>query len=336
MTTDPDQLAADFTRARPRLVRVAYAILGTRAEAEDVVADCWFRLVCADRQEPVRDVEGWSVVAVSRMALDVLRSARVRRERYVGPWLPEPVVASSDAAAADPADQVTLADEVGYAIMVVMETLSPAERTAFVLHDLFGLAFDEVANIVGRTPGAVRQLASRARRHVRSRSPWPSTDAAEHRRVVDAFASAAASGDLAALIHLLDPDVVLVSDGGGLVSAARKPVLGPDRVARFLLGVLAREQPGDRIDRVLVNGAPGFAVYQQGTLVTIASVTVAAGRVTRVDLVRAPAKLPGHHRSRSSGDQRDLALHYVKHSGEIRDTSHLCPGSGRGQTGWYV
>lgn len=288
MTTEPDLLAAAFSQARPRLVRVAYAIIGNHSEAEDVVADCWFRLVAADKDEPVRDVEAWAVVAVSRMALDVLRSARVRRERYVGPWLPEPVVE----AAADPADKVTLADEVGYAMLVVMETLSPAERTAFVLHDLFGVRFEEVADIVGRAPAAVRQLASRARRHVRGQSPWPSTDAAEHRRVVEAFASAAASGDLAALIRVLDPEVVLVSDGGGLVTSARKPVLGGDRVARFLLGVLAKEQPGDVIDRVVVNGAPGFAVYRQGELVTIVSVTVAAGRVTRLDLVRAPGKLP--------------------------------------------
>jgi len=288
VTTEQDLLAAAFSQARPRLVRVAYAIIGSHSEAEDVVADCWFRLVAADQDEPVRDVEAWAVVAVSRMALDVLRSARVRRERYVGPWLPEPVVEAS----ADPADTVTLADEVGYAILVVMEALSPAERTAFVLHDLFGLTFDEVAAIVGRTPAAVRQLASRARRHVRGQSPWPSTDAAEHRRVVEAFASAASSGDLAALIHVLDPDVVLVSDGGGLVTSARKPVLGADRVARFLLGVLAKGQGGDVVDRVAVNGAPGFAVYQQGALVTVVSVTVADGRVTRLDLVRAPGKLP--------------------------------------------
>ena len=292
MTSDPDLLAAAFSQARPRLVRVAYAIIGSHSEAEDVVADCWFRLVAADKDEPVRDVEAWAVVAVSRMALDVLRSARVRRERYVGPWLPEPVIAAPDDAAADPADKVTLADEVGYAMLVVMETLSPAERTAFVLHDLFGVSFDEVAAIVGRAPAAVRQLASRARRHVRGQSPWPSTDAAEHRRVVEAFAAAATSGDLAALIRVLDPDVVLVSDGGGLVTSARRPVLGADRVARFLLGVLAKEQLGDVIDRVAVNGAPGFAVYHQGELVTVASVTVAAGRVTRIDLVRAPGKLP--------------------------------------------
>ena len=292
MTTEPDLLAAAFTQARPRLVRVAYAIIGSHAEAEDIVADCWFRLVAADKDEPVRDVEAWAVVAVSRMALDALRSARFRRERYVGPWLPEPVVASTDETAADPADKVTLADEVGYAIMVVMETLSPAERTAFVLHDLFGVRFDEVAAIVGRAPAAVRQLASRARRHVRGQSPWPSTDAAEHRRVVEAFAAAATAGDLATLIRVLDPDVVLVRDGGGQVTSARKPVLGADRVARFLLGVLAKEQPGDLIDRVVVNGAPGFAVYQQGELVTIVSVTVSADRVTRLDLVRAPGKLP--------------------------------------------
>jgi RNA polymerase sigma-70 factor (ECF subfamily) len=187
-------LAAAFSQARPRLVRVAYAIIGSRSEAEDVVADCWFRLVAADKDEPVRDVEAWAVVAVSRMALDVLRSARVRRERYVGPWLPEPVVTAT----ADPADQVTLDDEVSYAILVMMERLSPAERTAFVLHDLFGVTFDEVAVIVGRTPTAVRQLASRARRHIRETSPWPSANAAEHRPVVEAFAAAATSGDLAA------------------------------------------------------------------------------------------------------------------------------------------
>jgi RNA polymerase sigma-70 factor, ECF subfamily len=293
VTTEPDLLAAAFSQARPRLVRVAYAIIGSHSEAEDVVADCWFRLVAADKDEPVRDVEAWAVVAVSRMALDVLRSARVRRESYVGPWLPEPVVAATDETAADPADKVTLADEVGYAMLVVMETLSPAERTAFVLHDLFGVTFDEVAAIVGRAPAAVRQLASRARRHVRGQSPWPATDAAEHRRVVEAFFSAARSGDLAALIRVLDPDVVLVSDGGGLVTSARKPVLGSDRVARFLFGVLAKEQPGDVIDSVLVNGARGFAVYHQGELVTIVSVTVAAGRVIRLDFVRAPDKLAG-------------------------------------------
>jgi RNA polymerase sigma-70 factor, ECF subfamily len=289
-----DRLAVAFSQARARLVRVAYAILGTHTEAEDVVADCWLRLVAADEHEPVRDVESWAVVAVSRMALDVLRSARVRRERYVGPWLPEPVLTGSSGtgAAIDPADKVTLDDEVSYALLVVLEALSPPERTAFVLHDLFGVPFGEVAAVVGRSPASVRQLASRARRHVREHAPSPSVDAAGHRQVVEAFAVAAASGDLATLIRLLDPDVVLVSDGGGVVPSPREPVTGADRVARFALAVFAKAHDEGQLERVDVNGAPGFAVYHHDDLAGIVSVTVTRERVTRVDIVRAPGKLP--------------------------------------------
>jgi len=187
---------------------------------------------------------------------------------------------------------VTLDDEVSYALLVVLETLSPAERTAFVLHDLFGVPFGEVATVVGRSADAVRQLASRARRHVRSRGSWSPVDAAEHRRVVTAFSLAVETGDLGALIGVLDPDVVLVSDGGGLVSAARRPVLGADRVARFMLGVMAKGLPDGAIAAVNVNGAAGLALYRGGELVTVISVTVARNRVTRLDLVRAPGKLP--------------------------------------------
>jgi len=309
-----DRLAEEFSQARPRLVRVAYAILGSHAEAEDVVADCWLRLVAADGQEPVRDVESWAVVAVSRLALDVLRSARVRREQYVGPWLPEPVVAGAAGPAGvagaddatrfggDPAEKVTLDDEVSYALLVVLETLTPPERTAFVLHDLFGVPFGEVATVVGRSPEAVRQLASRARRHVRSRSAWSPVDAAEHRRVVSAFSTAVLTGDLAALVGVLDPEVVLVSDGGGVVSAARKPVLGADKVARFILGVMAKGGPDGQIAQVSVNGAPGFAVYRGDDLVTIVSVTVAGDRVSRIDMVRAPDKLPHPAAGDAAGD----------------------------------
>jgi RNA polymerase sigma-70 factor (ECF subfamily) len=291
--TDEDRLAREFSAARPRLVRVAYAILGSHAEAEDVVADCWLRLTAADAADPVRDVESWAVVAVSRMALDVLRSARVRREQYVGPWLPEPVVAGiAVAGSPDPADKVTLDDEVSYALLVVLEALTPPERTAFVLHDLFGLPFDEIAAVVGRSPPTVRQLASRARRHVRARGPWPAADAAEHRLVVAAFEAAVSSGDLSSLIRVLDPDVVLVSDGGGVVSSARRPVTGADRVARFLQGIVSKAERLGEIRLVAVNGAPGFAVYSEGALEAVTSLTVARGRVVRVDLVRAPAKLP--------------------------------------------
>ena len=294
VAADQERLTAAFSQARARLVRIVYAVLGMHTEAEDVVADCWLRLVAADEHQPVRDVESWAVVAVSRMALDVLRSARVRRERYVGPWLPEPVLTGPSGAAAgvDPADKVTLDDEVSYALLVVLEALSPPERTAFVLHDLFGMAFGEIATIVGRSPASVRQLASRARRHVREHAPSPSVDAAGHRRVVEAFEAAANSGDLATLIRLLDPDVVLVSDGGGVVTSARKPVTGVDRVARFVLRVIAKAHDEGLLERVDVNGAPGFAAYYRGDLVGIVSVTLAGERVTRVDIVRAPGKLP--------------------------------------------
>ncbi|WP_278256392.1 sigma-70 family RNA polymerase sigma factor [Nocardioides convexus] len=168
------ELAEQYDALRPRMVRVAYAILGSRAEAEDVVADCWTRLVEADRRDPVRDLTGWLTVAVARAATDVLRSARVRREEYVGPWLPEPFVV------ADPADRVTLDETVGYALLVVLESLTPAERTAFVLHDVFGLGFPEVATVVGRTPAAVRQARlpgprapGRARAALRGRPRCP-------------------------------------------------------------------------------------------------------------------------------------------------------------------
>lgn len=285
-------LAEEYDAARPRLVRVAYAILGSHAEAEDVVADCWLRLEEADRREAVRDVLGWATVAVSRAALDVLRSARVRREAYVGPWLPEPLVTAA-APDPDPLDRVTLDESVRYALLVVLEQLSPAERTAWVLHDLFGMPFGEVATAVGRTPDAVRQLASRARRHVAAGTPRVDVDRDAHDRVVGAFAVAAAGGDLAALVRTLDPDVVLTSDGGGVVSAARRPVLGADRVGRFLLGTFGRGENA-RVEVVAVNGATGFAVVgPDGVVTTVASLTVDGERVVRVDLVRAPDKLAG-------------------------------------------
>jgi RNA polymerase sigma-70 factor, ECF subfamily len=291
---DQDRLATAFSQARARLIRVAYAILGTHSEAEDVVADCWLRLIAADEHEPVRDVESWAVVVVSRMALDVLRSARVRRERYVGPWLPEPVLTGPSAAgvAIDPADKVTLDDEVSYALLVVLEALSPPERTAFVLHDLFGVPFGDVATAVGRSPASVRQLASRARRHVREHAPSPTADAAGHRQVVEAFATAAASGDLVTLVRVLDPDVVLVSDGGGLAPSPRKPVTGAERVARLAIAAFAKAQNEGRLERVNVNGAPGFAAYYRDDVAGIISVTVTGERVTRLDVVQAPSKLP--------------------------------------------
>jgi RNA polymerase sigma-70 factor (ECF subfamily) len=295
MTPDPraEELARAWSAGRGRLVGVAYAVLGSRAEAEDVVADCWLSLVAADGRDPVRDVEAWATVAVARRALDVLRSARVRREAYVGPWLPEPILAGDPASAApDPADRVTLDERVSYALMVALEALSPAERTVWVLHDLFGLPFPDVAEAVGRTPAAVRQLAVRARAHVAAGAARVEVDRREQRRVAEAFLAAAGGGDLAALVAVLDPDAVLTSDGGGVVSAARRPVRGADDVARFLLGIGRKVRAGDVVRPATVNGGPGFVATRDGVTFLVAALTVGGGRVTRVDLVLAPDKLP--------------------------------------------
>lgn len=285
-----DRLAIAYTSARPRLVRVAYAILGTLAEAEDCVSDCWLKLVAANERTTVEDVDAWATVAVARRALDVLRSARMRRETYIGPWLPEPVL-DAGVGPIDPADRVTFDDSVSFALLVVLETLSPAERTSWVLHDLFGLPFPDVAAAVGRTPNAVRQLASRARRHVRAQAPRLDVDAEQHQAAFRAFATAAAGGDLADLVAVLDPDAVLTSDGGGEVSAALRPVLGADRVGRFVLGILRKATSNQRMVTVSVNGAEGFALIDGDRVTAIASLTVDGGRVTRIDLIRAPSKL---------------------------------------------
>lgn len=292
-TPRAELLADAWQAARPRLVRLAYAVLGSRSEAEDVVADCWPRLVAADDRDPVGSVEGWGTVAVAHAALDVLRSARVRREVYPGPWLPEPEVRLpvEQDPAPDPADRVTLDDSVSWALLLALEALSPAERTAWVLHDLFGVPFPEVATTVGRTPVAVRQLAARARAHVRAHTPRVPVSPAEHRRVLERFLAAASGGDLAALVAVLDPEVVLTSDGGGVVNAARRPVVGADRVARFLRGVSGKIPSDAQVVLLDVNGADGIGVLEAGRLTSVTVLTVDAGRVVRVDLVRAPAKL---------------------------------------------
>jgi RNA polymerase sigma-70 factor (ECF subfamily) len=301
--TREDQLAADYTRIRPRLLRTAYAMLGTWADAEDAVADTWLRLVAADQREHVDDVEAWAVVAVSRRALDVLRSARVQREAYIGPWLPEPLIErlagpagperpAPVAELADPADRVTLDESVSYALLVVLETLTPAERTAFVLHDLFGVPFPEIAGVVGRGPAAVRQLAARARAHVRAGAPRMAVSSAEHQHAVDEFFRAAAGGDIAGLLAVLDPGVVLTADGGGQATAARRPVHGADRVARFLIATAATLSAGQRVVPLTVNGGPGLALVEpDGTASLIGALTVADGHILRVDLVVAPGKL---------------------------------------------
>jgi RNA polymerase sigma-70 factor, ECF subfamily len=285
-----EELAAAFEAARPRLTRVAYSVLGGHSDAEDAVSDCWLKLVAADRRDPVLDVEAWSTVAVARCALDILRSTRTRRETYVGPWLPEPLVERMPGGA-NPADRITLDESVSYALLVVLESLTPAERTAFVLHDLFAMPFQDVATVVGRSPDAVRQLASRARGHVQANTPRLKVDADEHKKTVSAFLAAAAGGDLNGLVSLLDHDVVATSDGGGEVSAARRPVIGAEKVARFILGLISRYVPDRHAELVMVNGEVGLARYERGELDFVASFTTSGGRVTTLDIVRAPEKL---------------------------------------------
>ena len=289
---DDEPLARAFDQVRPRLVRVAYAVVGSHADAEDVVAACWPRLVAAHGREPILDVGAWCTVAVARASIDLLRTAHKRREVYVGPWLPEPVVTAAHVDLADPVDRITLDETVSYALLVVLETLTPAERVTWVLHELFGVPFPEVATLVGRTPGAVRQLASRARARVREGTPRFEVDPVEHHEVFTRFLTAAAGGDLAALMATLDPDVVATSDGGGQVSAATRPVRGADHVARFLLGIAARSAQREEVSSIVaVNGLPAIAVHTGERLSTLIVPTIAGGRVIRLDIIRAPAKL---------------------------------------------
>jgi RNA polymerase sigma-70 factor (ECF subfamily) len=280
------EVIEEFSEARDRLIGIAYGIIGDLGEAEDVVQEAWLRLFRSNAD--IEDVTGWLVVTTSRLALDVVRSARRRRESYVGPWLPEPLVTRAEPGA-DPAERTTLADTISMAMLVVLESLSPAERTAFVLHEVFGLALTEVARVVGRTPAAVRQLAARARKHVQQRSPRFDADPVRQRVVADAFASACEGADLAGLLTLLDPDVVLRSDGGGVVRSARRPLFGADKVARFLVGINRRAP--FRLRPVRVNGWDGFLTYREGGLYSAIALTVGNGRITAMDIVTQPDKL---------------------------------------------
>jgi len=282
--------AERFEELRPRLMRVAYSHLGSVAEAEDVVQEAWLRLQRAD-EATIDHLGAWLTTVVSRLALDALGSARARRECYVGPWLPDPLVEAA-ASDADPADRVTLDESVSLALLFVLERLSPAERTAFVLHDVFGYSFEEVGEVVGRTPAAARQIASRARRHIVEDRPRESGTPAQQRRAVEAFAAAASGGDLEGLLEVLDPDVVMRSDGGGHVQASRVPLVGADRVSRALVA-LARTYAGQSDARFAdVNGLPGLLMVDRyDRQVSVLSFTVDHGRITTIHIQRNPEKL---------------------------------------------
>lgn len=282
---DTEDLARSFEANRPRLLRVVYTMTGSLVDAEDCVQEAWLRLRRLDDPGSLRDLAAWLTTTVSRLALDALGSARARREKYVGTWLPEPLV---ETRSHDPADRVTLDESVNMALLVVLEQLSPAERTAFVLHDVFSVPFPEIAEIVGRTPAALRQLASRARRHVSGARPRTPASSAEQRELVDAFTAACTSGNMQGLLKVLDPDVVLRGDGGGRVATLPRVVRGATRVAAALLHY---SQDPLAIHPAEINGAPGLVTRDEDGVLTVMSFTVDAGRITAIDGVRNPDKL---------------------------------------------
>ena len=284
-----DRLVAIWDEHRRYVLDVAYRMLGSITDAEDVVQETFARLLAA-ALDTIEDVRGWLVVVATRLCLDKLRSARAKRESYVGPWLPEPVIEPADAPI-DPADRITLDDSVRMAMLVVLERLTPAERAAFVLHDLFRFSFDDVARIVGRTTEASRQLASRARKRI-AEETGPArfeVDREEVGRIADRFIEASTNGDFRALMDVLDPDVAGWTDTGGLVGAPRAAVTGREQVAsrflRFLEAFRARLSP------MRVNGEPGVLVFQEDRLLAVIAFETREGLITRIHSIANPHKL---------------------------------------------
>lgn len=295
---EPSELV-DAVHERSMLLGLSYRLLGSLADAEDAVQETyirWYRLSDEERHS-ISYPRAWLVKTAGRIGLDMLGTARARRERYVGEWLPEPIPAvtrwtsQETSATLDPADRVTLDDSVSMALLVVLESMTPAERVAFVLHDVFRHTFPEIADIVGRTPAACRQLASSARRRVREarRAPVPP---AEYAAAVKTFKAAWQTGNLAALIEVLDPEATAITDGGGLVSAALEPLHGPEAIADFFLGVLDR-QPDVTIHEELVNGEEGLVATdsQDHTLAVLALTVTEGGKVKDIWAIRNPHKL---------------------------------------------
>jgi RNA polymerase sigma factor (sigma-70 family) len=285
--TENDLLAEEFERNRGRLRAVAYRMLGSMSDADDAVQESWLRL---SRQDPeaIANLPGWLTAVVARVSLDMLKARRVRHEDYVGSWLPEPVVIVENGETL-PEEEALLADSVGLALLVVLDSLVPPERLAFVLHDMFAVPFDEIATIVGTTPGAARQLASRARRRVRGAAPVEDADLAQQRKLVDAFLAASREGDFAGLVAILDDDVVFRVDAGGRGPRAREPITGADDVARQ---ILSRGRPfAGFAQPAVVNGRAGVVVAPGGTLMAVVGFTAAGGRIVAIDLITDPEKL---------------------------------------------
>jgi RNA polymerase sigma-70 factor, ECF subfamily len=283
----------EFEEHRDHLVAVAYRMLGSRAEAEDAVQEAYLRYAGADRSA-IRDLRGWLTTTTGRICLDVLRSARVRREAYVGPWLPEPIVSRLPTTAPGPEAIVEQTEEVSLALLVVLEALTPEQRVAFVLHDVFAVPFEEIAAVLGTTTPAARQLATRARRAVADGRPKHSATPAEQRHLVEAFLAAVREGDIDGLLAVLAPDVVAIGDGGGVLPAGRRPVHGALQVARFMAGLFrqAKRMPSPRLELVLVNGVQGLLIEAGDPPIRmVMGMSMADGRITGIFDQLNPAKL---------------------------------------------
>ena len=285
MTMD-DDVTSTWAGERPRLLGLAYRLTGSRADAEDLVQEAFGRLAVADG---VDQPAAWLTTVTTRLAIDHLRLARVQREVYVGPWLPEPV----EEGFADPADDLELAESVSMALLRVMEAMTPVERAAFVLHDVFGYPHQEVADMLGRSHAAIRQAAARGRRRIKDQGPPFEPDRTRRQEVAERFLAAARGDDLDALMAVLSPDVVFRSDGGGVVHAARKELVGARRVSAFLLA-LAAGRPDGTAELTWVNASPALRVSAGGAVISVMALQVGPdGRVVEINAVLNPAKLGG-------------------------------------------
>ena len=278
-------LAERFEERRTRLRAVAYRMLGSLSEADDAVQEAWLRLSRTDASE-VENLDGWLTTVVARVSLNMLRSRKTRREEPIGVHVPEPIVDRADGT--DPEHEALLADSVGLALLVVLETLSPAERLAFVLHDMFAVPFDEIAAIVDRSPDAARQLASRARRRVQAENTVPDADLGAQREVVEAFLAAARDGDFDRLVAVLDPDVVLRADLGPLPAGGSREVRGAAAVAGQ---ALTYSQLGLIIQPALINGAAGWVATRDGQPFSVVGLTVRNQTIVAIDILADPARL---------------------------------------------
>jgi RNA polymerase sigma factor (sigma-70 family) len=295
----PDPGLSAVMSERRQLINLAYRLLGSLAEAEDAVQETYARwyAMSGPQRDAIASPGGWLTTVASRICLDLLGSARARRERYAGEWIPEPLPEPAEwisgrpgGTPADPADRVTLDESVSMAFLVVLESMTPAQRVALILHDVFGYPFVEIAEITGRTPAACRQLASSGRRRIRASQP-PAAPTARQAGLVRDFKAAWEARDIDALIGLLDPGATMTADGGGLASAALRPIEGGEQIARYLAGIAGRAPSNMTILERTVNGQPGLVAQQDGITVTVFAFDLAGDRITHIWAVRNPDKL---------------------------------------------